>query len=244
MPYLDDLNRFYGLLDKLKGICRNKLGFENWNYIKLAQCNGRLPYWKICKRGIYFFFDEKEERENSNALRVVRVGTHAIKKDIGKSTLWERLKKHKGNIGNMGGDHRNSKFRELVGQAMIKRDDLNYPTWAIRNHANRETRNDEIELEGDVSRYIRNLPFLILRVDPERDNKKYKSNRNDRKYLESKIIGLLSDGENPDEPSEIWLGRTSPKCQVRESGLWQIQGVEGPYDDDFFDVFEHYIDLM
>ncbi len=228
IPYEDHLNRFYSLMDKLKVICCNKLGFDNWIDIKLANCHGRMSYWKKCKRGIYFFFDENEKRNNSDALRVVRVGTHAIKKDIGNFTLWERLKKHKGNNGNMGGDHGNSKFRELVGEAMIEKDGLN---WGI-------------DLEREVSEYIRNLPFLILRVDPESDGRTHMINPNDRKYLERNIIGLLSDPENPDDPSETWLGRSSPKCQVRESGLWQIQGVGELYDAGFLDVFEHYINIM
>jgi len=244
MPYLDDLNRFYSLLDKLKVICCDKLRFDNWIDIKLANCDGRMSYWKECKRGIYFFFDENEKRDNSDALRVVRVGTHAIKKDIGISTLWGRLKQHKGNNRNKRGNHRGSIFRILAGQAMIKRDNLNYPTWGIGSSADRETRNAEIGLEGDVSRYIRNLPFLILRGDPESDDREHMTNPNDRKYLESNIIGLLGDRENSDESSEIWLGRSSPKCQVRESGLWQIQGVEEPYDDGFFDVFKHYLSIM
>lgn len=249
MPHLDDLNRFYDLIEKLKMICNSELGFENWIDIKLTNCNGRLPYWKKCKRGIYFFFDENEKRFDSDNLRVVRVGTHAIKRSIGESTLWGRLKQHKGNDENMGGNHRGSIFRILVGQAMINRDDLNCPTWGHGNTAKGETRigeggYDGGGLEGEVSKYIRNLPFIFLRVDPESDNKEYLANCNDRKYLEKNIIGLLSDRENPDEPSDNWLGKYSSRDRVRNSGLWQSNGVGHPYDKNFFNVFENYITLM
>ncbi|MCD6162372.1 MAG: hypothetical protein J7K40_08170 [candidate division Zixibacteria bacterium] len=244
MPYLDDLNGFYEYLEKLREICSNKLGFENCIGIKLSNCDGRLPYWKKCKRGIYFFFDENEKRLDRNPLRVVRVGTHAIKRDIGKSTLWGRLKQHKGNKKNMGGNHRGSIFRLLVGEAMIKKDDLDYPTWGIRNTAKGDTRIGEGGLEGDVSEYIRNLPFLILRVDPESDNKEYVSNHNDRKYLEDNIIGLLGDPRNSDKPSDNWLGKDSSRDKVVNSGLWQSDGIGNPYDENFFNVFEHYINAM
>ncbi|MCD6161470.1 MAG: hypothetical protein J7K40_03535 [candidate division Zixibacteria bacterium] len=241
---MDDLNLFYKYLEKIKKICSKKLRFENWSDIKLANCDGRLPYWKKCKRGIYFFFDENEKRFDSDNLRVVRVGTHAIKKSIGKSTLWGRLKQHKGN-NNMGGNHRGSVFRKLVGETMIKRDGLDYPTWGVGTSANAEIRFGERDIEEKDSRYIRNLPFLVLRVDPESDNNKHISNNgNDRKYLENNIIVLLSDRKNPDKPSKNWLGRSSRRCQIRESGLWQINGIEGPYDVSFFKVFEHYINAM
>jgi hypothetical protein len=65
---LDDLRRFYSLLDQLE----HRLGGKRL----LAACNGRTG-WP--RRGVYFFFENGERRAESGAgLRVVRVGTHAL----------------------------------------------------------------------------------------------------------------------------------------------------------------------
>ena len=66
-----------------------------------------------------------EERTTSGSgLRIVRIGTHALKWN-GKTTLWNRLRQHKGTVRGLNpgtGNHRGSVFREHVGTALIKRD--------------------------------------------------------------------------------------------------------------------------
>jgi hypothetical protein len=63
---LEDLKRFYALLDELEGHLNGKR--------TLADCNGRM-HWP--SRGVYFFFEPGEARSDSgNGMRVVRVGTH------------------------------------------------------------------------------------------------------------------------------------------------------------------------
>ncbi len=83
----DDLDQFYELLDHL----RKALG----GYRRLRDCDGRSG-WP--KRGVYFFFEDGEVRENGRDLRVVRVGTHALTA-TSRTTLWNRLSAHRGNPG-------------------------------------------------------------------------------------------------------------------------------------------------
>jgi hypothetical protein len=46
-------------------------------------------------RGIYFFFEEGELREDGKERRVTRVGTHAVGAGA-KTSLWSRLRTHRG----------------------------------------------------------------------------------------------------------------------------------------------------
>src|ERR1700687_3320538 len=70
---------------------------------RLAACSGRL---RGPRRGVYFFMEEGENRSDSgNGLRIVRVGTHALKKDS-ETKLWTRLSQHRGQERTGGGNHR------------------------------------------------------------------------------------------------------------------------------------------
>src|SRR5688572_12309739 len=92
-----DLKHFYELLDELE----KKLGSKRY----LDASDGRM---KWPQRGVYFFFEHGEYRQNASTMRVVRVGTHAV--SVGsKSTLWKRLSQHKGSQ-NGSGNHRGSIF--------------------------------------------------------------------------------------------------------------------------------------
>ena len=93
----------------------------------LARSSGRMdwPY-----RGVYFFFENGEMRSGSGrGPRVVRVGTHGLK--IGtKSSLWTRLRTHRGATASGRGNHRGSIFRLLVGEALARREGYPLPpTW-------------------------------------------------------------------------------------------------------------------
>ena len=68
MDRLNDLVRFYDLLDRLE----KRLGGKR----TLAECNGRMD-WPA--RGVYFFFEAGEERRDSgDGPRIIRIGTHAL----------------------------------------------------------------------------------------------------------------------------------------------------------------------
>ena len=85
------VEEFYKLLQTLE----RKLSGKR----ELRSCNGRM-IWP--ERGVYFFFESGEYREaNSQVMRVVRVGTHAIT-DGSMTTLWKRLKQHRGNNNGNG----------------------------------------------------------------------------------------------------------------------------------------------
>ena len=74
------------------------------------------------------------------------------------------------------------------------------------------TRQVELELERRVSRYIRELPYVWVRVDDEPGPKSLRS------YLERNSIALLSNWEKPslDSASTNWLGADSKNSKIAE----------------------------
>jgi hypothetical protein len=190
---LDHLVRFYFILDRLE---QNSGGAR-----KLADCSGRMS-WPI--RGVYFFRELNEQRSDTGTgLRVVRVGTHAITEGS-RAKLWSRLSAHKGQDNTGGGNHRGSVFRKLVGMALIRRDGLDFPTWGNGSTAQRAIRQAEIELEREVSLFIRDMPFLCL---PILDASGAASLRG---YIERNSIAILSNHRKPvlDPASPNWLDIT------------------------------------
>ncbi|MHB9146296.1 MAG: hypothetical protein ACYC5Y_13285 [Symbiobacteriia bacterium] len=233
MSRLDDLNRFYELMDEL----RTRVG----GYRYLSKADGRSG-WP--SRGVYFFFEPGEEREGCRSPRVVRVGTHGVSEGS-KSTLWGRLVQHKGHdSGNHpgGGNHRGSVFRLHVGTALLNRggygEDVR-ESW-FRAHPDESTRDVEHQLEKAVSEHIRSLPFLWVAIaDPS-------SKYSDRSVVESNSVGLLSNrGRTPIDPaSEGWLGRHADRPAVRESGMWNVDFVDKDYDPAFLEVLARYVRAM
>ena len=199
----------------------------------LKECNGKL-YWP--SKGVYFIYDNAESSIIANGCpRIVRVGTHAV--SIGaKSTLWGRLKTHKG-LNNGGGSHRSSVFRLHVGNALINRDNLSCDTWGVGQNACKEIRQQELFVEEKVSEYIGDLGVAVLAVDDEA------SALSDRAYLERNIIALLSSINYSFEfPTTNWLGLFSPKDMIRLSSLWNINCVRDSFDDRLFAKLNQYID--
>jgi hypothetical protein len=224
---IDDIHRFYAILQRME----KSLGGKKI----LSQCNGRMN-WP--QRGVYFFFGDGEIRSGSGSgMRVVRVGTHGLKKGS-YSTLWGRLRQHKGFV-NGGGNHRGSVFRLHIGKALIKNGD--WPdgirkTWGKGSSANRELRQVEIPLEKAVSNYIGEMPFLWLSVPdaPGPDSQ--------RAYIEKNSIALLSNYCKPvDPPSKGWLGSSSDHESITKSGLWNINHVGEKYEPGFLDIVEKLI---
>jgi hypothetical protein len=158
----------------------------------LSECNGQMC-WP--PRGVYFFFEDGEFRDDGVTPRVTRVGTHAL--GPSKSTLWGRLSQHKGNVGGSmpgGGNHRCSIFRLHVGTAMLtteKRPVSVQANWGRGSAADVEVRKEEYPLEVAVSRHIGIMPFLWLGVDDE------PSLRSDRGMIETGAISLLSNRDRP-----------------------------------------------
>lgn len=224
------LDRFYGLLAELESVCGGKRC--------LAECDGRMG-WP--RRGVYFFYEDAEVREDGVTPRVVRVGTHGLRPS--SSTLWGRLSQHKGSVGGStpgGGNHRGSIFRLHVGTALLNSDE--WPraiaaTWSVGSTANSDVRRTEYPLERAVSTHIGRMPFLWLAVDdpPGVDS--------DRGLIEAGAISLLTNFERPpvDPPSTAWLGLRADSETVRRSGLWNVNHVADPPIGDFLSAFERWL---
>ena len=212
----------------------------------LANCHGRMN-WPT--RGVYFFFEPSEMRTRSGeGLRIVRVGTHALKTGT-RRTLWNRLSEHRGPASRLGGDHRVSIFRELLGPALsCQRNTLSPKSWGVAksrgaaarqlNMSRPDVKRVEADLEACVSRYIRAMPFVVLNIGdvPGPDSK--------RGLIERSALALLSGSLEPaiDPPSKDWLGRQSDRECVRHSGLWNNDHVCKTCRLSFLDVMDEMID--
>lgn len=227
MSRREDLDRLYHLFQELE---ERVGGME-----RLRDCTGYMD-WP--DRGVYFFFTAGETRESTDQLRLTRVGTHAVSTGSGTS-LWNRLRTHRGAKSGTyegGGNHRGSVFRKRIGEAMIEQHDLQeeYPHWGEGSSAGRDRRLDELGMEQRVSDYIRDLPFLWIRVDDE------SGPESDRAYIERNVIALVSNysKESIDSRDTEWLGSASPCEEIRQSGLWNVNHVGERYDPAFLDRLE------
>jgi len=236
MSRRSDLDRLYDLFDQLE---------ENvGGMYRLKDCTGYMD-WP--DRGVYFFFAKNETRESTNQVLLTRIGTHAVSSGSGTS-LWNRLRTHRGaNSGTYegGGNHRGSVFRKRVGEAMIERDSLHdeYQHWGEGSSADRDRRLAELQHERRVSEYIRDLPFLWVKVDDE------PGPDSDRAYIERNTIALVSNYQKDslDPRGDDWLGRDSPRHEISESGLWNINHIGEQYSTAFLnrlaDAVEETTDL-
>ena len=219
-----DLEEFYEILSRLASGTGGPRSLA-----EADQCS-----WP--ERGVYFFFESGEHRLCSHTLRVVRVGTHAVSANS-QSTLWNRLRTHRGVAGG-GGNHRSSIFRSHIGAAIINRDTRrsDFPEWGDQEAGTAKVRSLETGLEQTVSSILSGMQILCLNIPDE------PGPRSDRAYIERNAIALLSKvGSQMDTPSPDWLGRSSPHPSIRKSGLWNVNFVDEPYcDPAFLDVLDYY----
>ena len=227
-----DTVRFYDLLARIREHARG--------YRTLATCDGRMG-WP--RRGVYFFFEDGEERsESGRGGRVVRIGTHALKPRSGTS-LWNRLSQHRGTAQSGAGNHRGSIFRLIVGAALARRGDIPLPaSWGVGGSTGAAARklgvnrnavkHEEADLERYVSEYISRMPFLWLDVDDP------PGPVSQRGLIERNAIALLSHASEPaaDAPSSRWLGAFSDRERVRASGLWNNRHVAERYEASLLEV--------
>jgi hypothetical protein len=227
---LDHLRNFYNLIDTLGKAVRGPRS--------LADCTGRLN-WP--KRGVYFFTETGENRVHTGVgPRIVRVGTHALKRDA-STRLWVRLSQHRGQVRSGGGNHRGSIFRLIVGTALIAKHHLDVPTWDDRkSSAPADVRAVELALEREVSKTIGAMPFLWVGIDDE------PGDQNARGYIERNAIALLSNfgREALDPPSSAWLGNYCNRERIRASGLWNANHVDETYDPKFLNELQVRIEAM
>lgn len=228
---LADLDSFYSIIDRLE----EKVG----GHRTLSECSGRMT-WP--RRGIYFFFESGEARSHPvGDLRVVRVGTHALTAGS-RTTLWNRLSQHRGSRNSGGGHHRGSIFRLIVGTALVNRQGYDFPTWGKGSTASRDVREQEIELEKEVSGVIGAMPFLWLAIEDE----PAPAPGSLRGYVERNSIALLSNFQKPDHDpsSNDWLGHFCDRERIRLSGLWNSNHVDETYDPKFLVYFEKLVSNM
>jgi len=163
----------------------------------------------IPSNGIYILFEKNEHAHEVD--RIVRVGTHT-----GKDQLRSRLKQH---FINEIKDR--SIFRKNISRALLnKSHDPFLKQWnydlttrkAKEKYSHLVDFNKQKRIEAQVTHYLQtNLSFVVLRLD----------SRNDRLMLESRIISTVSLCDECN-PSSSWLGLSSPKQKIRESGLWLV----------------------
>ena len=227
MTRLEDISTFY---THLRGLERRIGGTRT-----LAECDGRMG-WP--ERGVYFFFEQGENRSRSGAgFRVVRVGTHALKAQS-RASLWRRLSQHRGTQRSLGGNHRGSIFRLMIGEALVRNGQIaSVDSWGHGSTASQSVRETERPIEVLVSRYIGTMPFLFLPISDAPGSQSL------RGYIERNSISLLSGCiANPiDLPSNGWLGLSSGRERVRRSGLWNNHHTDGDYSLEFMNIFAQFV---
>lgn len=224
----DTLEEFYTLMARLLALPDQGS--------PLATYTGRST-WP--SRGVYFFMEPGELRGDQLTARVVRVGTHALGRGS-KSNLWGRLRAHRGSVDGRG-NHRGSVFRLHVGSALYQRGGFpeGRDTWSRGQSAPRSVRELETPHERRVSAHIGAMPIAWLAVPDE------PGPQSARGRIERNCISLLSAALNPaDAPSAEWLGLLSPRHEIRESGLWNLNHVEDSLDPGFIDEMTHLVDQM
>lgn len=198
------LAEFYSLLDEQADIIGG-----HWS---LPDCSGD-DHWP--EKGVIFFFEPDELREDGESPRVVRVSSHALT-PTSKVRLWDRLRADRGTISGRypgAGNHRTSALRRHIGRALIARGDFPEAeeSWGRMTGLTPEVKEREIPLEVAVSEHIAKLTFVWMGVEELED----------RIAIERGAIALLSNLErNPiDPPSEGWLGHYGGEV-IAGSGLW------------------------
>ena len=218
---------FYTLLEELE----KNIG----GYRRVGSLTGRMR-WP--DRGVCFFFEPGEHCSGSGSgLRVVHIGTHAVSAGS-KSTLWGRVHQHRGTLDGLGGNHRGSVFRRLVGEAMMARTPrVEVATWGDKDRPAEGIPDSERGLEELVSRRIGQMSVVFLPVEgaPGPDSLRASIKRNTVALLSGYVDAWI------DPPSRHWLGNHSASERVRCSGLWNRNSVDDTVDPRFMDVFRDHV---
>ena len=190
---------------------------------------GRLPTARDLPRvrrgsgtkGVYFFFENGELRDDKVSARVVRIGTHK------KGNIESRVAEHRT-------DWKRSIFRRHVGTALLRKGSFDHAIkatdrdmWAsewIRRvggwsvHMNKGLLNPTLHpLHTLVTEAIGNMRVVWVEIEEQER----------RLAFETLCIQLLSNylrKETPiDPPSPNWLGHYALSEEIRLSGLWNVE---------------------
>ena len=159
--------------------------------------------WIVPRNGIYVFFEKGEIYTNPQGYsqdRIVRVGIHT--KDSDKDSqrgnkLFSRLDQH------FNGNMKASSFRKYVGNS-------------LQNKA----KHSITDIEKEVSNYMKeNFSFVVFEVETQ----------NEREFWEKKLISTLGQAGKKGiiKSSGNWLGKHSSNPNVKASGLWQDDDMNG-----------------
>lgn len=171
----------------------------------------RFPFdeTRIPLNGIYVLFQKGEESHAQD--RIVRIGTHT-----GNNQLRPRLKQHF-----LSEIKDRSIFRKNIGRALLKKQnnpflqlwELDLTTRKAKDDHSQQIDFDyQQEIESQVSEYIHeNFSFSVFEI----------SSKEERLEMESKLISTVS-WCNECSPSSAWLGNSSPKEKILQSGLWLV----------------------
>lgn len=168
---------------------------------------------EIPLNGIYVLFQKGEAGHGFD--RIVRIGTHT-----GNNQLRSRLKQHF-----MTEKKDRSIFRKNISRCFLNvADDPYLKIWELdlTSHANKVKYGGLIDteyqrqIEERITRFLQeNFSFSVFRVD----------SKDERLDMESKLIATVARC-NECGPSDNWLGLNSPKDKIRDSGLWQVNGLD------------------
>jgi hypothetical protein len=165
--------------------------------------------------GIYLVFEEGQRAHGGE--RIVMVGTHR-----GVGRLPGRLAEH---YVNENKDR--SIFRKNIGRALLARHQdpfLEHWDLDLTSRANRDRFEALVDMdrqaavERSVSDYIRAAFSFVTIGEPDPE---------ERLALKNALIGTVFACRDCG-PSNEWLGQHSPKAKIRDSGLWQEQGIGTP----------------
>ena len=171
----------------------------------------RFPFelTDVPRNGIYILFEEGEMGHTGN--RIVRIGTHT-----GNNQLRSRIKQHF-----LIENKDRSIFRKNIGRCLLNRaNDPFLDCWNLdlTSRAAREKHQHKVdlvrqkEIEQQVTEYLQTHFWFVTFEVPEKEV---------RLELESKIISTVSLCDQC-RPSPGWLGLSSPKSRIRDSGLWLV----------------------
>jgi len=176
----------------------------------------RFPFdaERIPSNGLYVLFEKGETGHDGD--RIVRIGTHT-----GEAQLRSRLKQHF-----ITPSKDRSIFRKNIGRALLNR---NHDPFIREWDFDLTTRKakDELgplvdfkkqdEVEQQASAYIQERFEFVVIGEAEKTA---------RLELEAKMVSTVSHCRDCGA-SAGWLGLSSPKDKIRESGLWQVNELYG-----------------
>jgi hypothetical protein len=191
----------------------NACEFLHTALAKLTRFRHGFDLREIPANGLYFLFENDEAAHGGE--RIVRVGTHT-----GQNNLPKRLKEHL-----YAPNKDRSVFRKHIGRSLLaRRHDAFAETWEIdlttrkarEQFAHKVDKLRLCEVEQEVSDYMNsNFSFVVLQVEE----------KNERISAESGLLSAVAACVDC-TPSKNWLGLHHPNPVIRESGLWNIQGLD------------------